>query len=494
MVFPDVTVTWGPVDDTGNWALLRSTDPAARATVQANRAMITIAQCCTPGPGDDVIAHLSSVQARLGITRARAETYSTIGLLCQRMPALAQHLSLGMLSFDHLRMLARSTDGIHPDDTGAAEKALIDILSPRRQDQALHSPRAMLNRILKAIHTIDALARPIDRTDPDVPPIGLADYTDPAEPEEEDADGTAEEDANLPEPSPEREAELDAEQDAIVEATAVAAAALEDGTFTADSVNRRVSVDTYDPMSTVITATLEPAEAAEFMTILDAVCTSMRCNRADGLMHLARGTADVEVTLNIYREISSDVATTDTGHWLDTVATERFMERVTHLRIPGHDASESYTPTQPIRDFVAACYGTCTFPGCEVPAEDCDLDHIQRYNHDTPDDGGPTSSHNLHPLCRKHHLLKTLGWWDVTRSPDGAMMWTSINDGHDYITEPTGPLAGYARTTFAERASRRYRTTRDHNIRLTGRQLALRQALLDARATTDTADTEELPF
>ena len=40
------------------------------------------------------------------------------------------------------------------------------------------------------------------------------------------------------------------------------------------------------------------------------------------------------------------------------------MDRVTHLRIPVHDATEAYTPTRQIRDFVTACYETCTFPGC----------------------------------------------------------------------------------------------------------------------------------
>ena len=141
------------------WALLRSTTPAARATVESNKALITIAVACTPEPGDDVVAHFSSIQAALGVTRERAEIYSSIGLLCQRMPRLEQHLSLGMLSIDHLRQLARSVDGLHPDDTEATQDALIEVLTPRRKAQAIHSPRTLFNRVLKSLHQIDALAR-----------------------------------------------------------------------------------------------------------------------------------------------------------------------------------------------------------------------------------------------------------------------------------------------------------------------------------------------
>ncbi|HIW91411.1 MAG TPA: HNH endonuclease [Candidatus Corynebacterium avicola] len=469
-------MTWGsPVPA---WSLLRSTNPAAKAMVQANKAMITVAVSCTPEPGDDVVAHYSSIQSALGVTRARAELYCNIGLLCRRMPRLKQHLSAGMLSIDHLRQLARSVDGVRPEDTAAAENALIKVLTPRRTGQSIFSPRTMFNHILKALHTIDALARPVDDTEPPMDPVTLADYCG---------------DAEQSEPAPDLDPERQSEQDAIELAAAEAADAMADETDSATSTTRRVSVDTYDPLSTVITATLPAAEAVEFMTILDAVCANMRCNRAEALMHLAHGTAEVEVTLNLYREINSDIVATDSGHWLDKVATRKFMDRVTHLRIPGHDVTETYTPTGQIRDFVTACYGTCTFPGCEVPATRCDLDHIHRYDHENPENGGPTDTHNLHPVCRRHHQLKTLGWQDVSRAADGAVMWSSVDDGHTYVSEPTGPLAGFARTTFAEQASHRYRATRDHNIRVAGRHLALRRALLDAR-TTAANDPCEVPF
>ncbi|MGD7788111.1 DUF222 domain-containing protein [Propionibacteriaceae bacterium Y1700] len=53
---------------------------------------------------------------------------------------------------------------------------------------------------------------------------------------------------------------------------------------------------------------------------------------------------------------------------------------------------------------------TCVFPWCDKPAVRCDLDHTIPHNQ-----GGPTSSDNLAPLCRHHHRLKTHTHWRYTR-------------------------------------------------------------------------------
>ena len=45
------------------------------------------------------------------------------------------------------------------------------------------------------------------------------------------------------------------------------------------------------------------------------------------------------------------------------------------------------------------------FPGCDEPAQHCDIDHTIAYP------TGPTQASNLKCLCRKHHLLKTFGGW-----------------------------------------------------------------------------------
>ncbi|MCT1606914.1 HNH endonuclease, partial [Nesterenkonia massiliensis] len=57
--------------------------------------------------------------------------------------------------------------------------------------------------------------------------------------------------------------------------------------------------------------------------------------------------------------------------------------------------------------------GTCQVAGCTVPAENCDIDHIQ------PHPDGPTRGDNLQALCRRHHRIKTAGF-DVLITQPGA--------------------------------------------------------------------------
>jgi hypothetical protein len=81
--------------------------------------------------------------------------------------------------------------------------------------------------------------------------------------------------------------------------------------------------------------------------------------------------------------------------------------------------SLSYRPPAPLARHVRLRDGTCRFPGCAVPARECDLDHLVPF----PD--GPTSAANLHALCRRHHGLKHEGGWRVQAVRDGGLRWTS---------------------------------------------------------------------
>lgn len=57
--------------------------------------------------------------------------------------------------------------------------------------------------------------------------------------------------------------------------------------------------------------------------------------------------------------------------------------------------------------------GTCAFPTCNVPATNCDADHV------IPAPRGPTTADNLRNLCRRHHRFKTFGIVDTTIGPPG---------------------------------------------------------------------------
>ncbi|MEO3758361.1 DUF222 domain-containing protein [Mycobacterium sp. B14F4] len=101
------------------------------------------------------------------------------------------------------------------------------------------------------------------------------------------------------------------------------------------------------------------------------------------------------------------------------------------LSQPCEDAEAGYRPSAKLARFVRARDLTCRFPGCTMPAEFCDIDHV------IPHPIGATHPSNLACLCRKHHLLKTFwaGDWLLVLLADGTATWTSPT-GHSYTTHP----------------------------------------------------------
>jgi hypothetical protein len=79
----------------------------------------------------------------------------------------------------------------------------------------------------------------------------------------------------------------------------------------------------------------------------------------------------------------------------------------------------SYRPPAGLARHVRIRDVTCRFPGCSVPARECDLDHL------IPFPEGPTSSENLHALCRRHHRIKHDDKWRVESLPGHGLRWTS---------------------------------------------------------------------
>ncbi|MET3862289.1 hypothetical protein ABIE38_003229 [Dietzia sp. 2505] len=84
--------------------------------------------------------------------------------------------------------------------------------------------------------------------------------------------------------------------------------------------------------------------------------------------------------------------------------------------------------------------GTCRHPGCSVPAQDCDVDHVVPFDHSDPDRGGQTVEANLMCLCRRHHRFKTFHTWYYQLLRDGALTVVT-ESGHTITTLPDGPLA-----------------------------------------------------
>lgn len=63
---------------------------------------------------------------------------------------------------------------------------------------------------------------------------------------------------------------------------------------------------------------------------------------------------------------------------------------------------------------------TCVFPGCRMPAIQCDLDHRTRVA-----DGGETHEGQLVALCRHDHVVRHRHGWTHRRNDDGSHVWIS---------------------------------------------------------------------
>jgi hypothetical protein len=70
---------------------------------------------------------------------------------------------------------------------------------------------------------------------------------------------------------------------------------------------------------------------------------------------------------------------------------------------------------------VLARHHHCRFPGCEVPAVQCQIHHFVPRSR-----GGRTALPNLGPVCAFHHLIAVHTWgWTLALNPDGTITATS---------------------------------------------------------------------
>ncbi|MDP3984562.1 MAG: DUF222 domain-containing protein [Acidimicrobiia bacterium] len=90
-------------------------------------------------------------------------------------------------------------------------------------------------------------------------------------------------------------------------------------------------------------------------------------------------------------------------------------------------------PTSSQRRQVEARNNTCIFPGCRMPARNCDLDHRIPWAQ-----GGPTQVDHLDPLCRHHHVVRHRCGWQHQPLPNGDHLWTSPL-GHQYTRSGQPP-------------------------------------------------------
>jgi len=98
-----------------------------------------------------------------------------------------------------------------------------------------------------------------------------------------------------------------------------------------------------------------------------------------------------------------------------------------------HTGTTRRRPTVSQKRRILANYPTCVFPGCRMPASQCDIDHTTPWSH-----GGETSVENNAPLCRHDHVGRHKAGWVYVRLADGQHQWTSPH-GHTYVTTADRP-------------------------------------------------------
>jgi hypothetical protein len=218
-------------------------------------------------------------------------------------------------------------------------------------------------------------------------------------------------------------------------------------------------------------AKLPAEDAAVVMTALDAVaagragCGSggvsdnppIEARRADALTRLAAATlSDPDLPTrhgrrpHIQVTVSAETLLGDgdepgelagygpvTAETARRIAAEGMWRRL--LLEPGNGrlldyGRTTYRPPADLTEFLLARDRVCGFPGCNIPAARCDLDHT------VPFGRGSTSAANMGALCRRHHRAKHEGGWRLTRHGDERCTWTSPA-GHSYDSAPSYPAS-----------------------------------------------------
>lgn len=179
---------------------------------------------------------------------------------------------------------------------------------------------------------------------------------------------------------------------------------------------------------------LPPVEGAAAYANLQAFCNKHGCGIGEAFQRIVAGEKRPKAVLNVYAS-PEGIAYLPGPGWLSDADARRL--HLTKKQVISELISTlKYQPRKDIRAFVKGRDGSCRFPGCDVDALHCQLDHAVPHAK-----GGATSARNLHLLCQHHHNMKTNGEVSVVLGSDGTDTWT-LADGSTAVTLPSGPLAG----------------------------------------------------
>lgn len=390
------------------------TDELSTASLICNRAFLTVAAGCACARSADITAHCETCALRIGCSPGRATGLLYIALMLAALPRLAYVINhRGHLRPEYLRVIADAItpilecdgiDGPDLDDLPDPQQILTEI-EPMILTAIL--PRINGQKMISARTLYQRLQAAIEVVN---------EYLRP----------------------PDTTVEPDAE---------------------------RIDISDDGHGTGFIQARMGRDKAAEITAAIDAVTAKEKCTEVDALLHLVRGSTQVEVTLNLYCHLNGGPIWSASTGWLSETASARWLQRVDNIRFISDSAAQGYRPTQSQVAFVVGRDGSCMFPGCAVSADRCQLDHVVAYNHADPAAGGPTDTENLHALCQRHHNVKTDGHFEVIRFSDGTEKWVSAGTGAQASSRSSGPASGPGRVSVSARLRRKSRSVRERNRR-----------------------------
>lgn len=423
-----------PADLSYRWAneVDDSISNQARTCVKADLAL---ASMCVPDSDADVEFHASQIGVRAGISRGRALTLGDVGWMLRRLPLVASFMRQRCcFAFPYLQAITTAAYAVEAEMLPEIDHEIFNYLHPARDLQAIPGIRTFKRTLLEIVEAYD--------------PLGAND---------------------------------DQHSNTDIESEEVTCAVCEDARFSS------------------IMAILRKDRACEFMKVAAGIRQSETkagcdCTWGDALMHMARGTATTQVVVNVYRHENGGPIWLDGAGWLSEVATQQWIERATHVRMSADSQVAGYTPSEAQVARVRGRDGTCRFPGCSTLADECDIDHIKPFDHENRAESGPTSTENLHCLCRRHHNVKTGHLWEIIAHVDGTETWRSCDESVVAVTVPTGPLAGFGRQTFDQRLTRKTATIRELNEKNQQLHISGKQATTAGRDIAQRTDTNSPPF
>jgi hypothetical protein len=360
--------------------------------------MAEIAHCDQPGP--DAPAHRTvapvdgaadELRPAMVWTRRAAESQMALAVdLAERVPQVLRHLRVGRIDLTRARVLVDDTSHLAADDARRVITEIIDEAAGLTTGQL----RALLKRRCAVADTDDAAKR-YQR--------GIEDRRLVAQP---NPDGTGDlYGLNLP-------------PDRVM------------------AIRRRIDRLARHLRRNGEARTMDQLRADVYLDLLDGTTVD----------DSATGEAPVTLTVDLATLLDLDDTPGEIPGWGPVIADiartivdrQHDSEWRVHVTDPDTgqviaDGTTRRRPTTALRRTVEAHHRTCLFPGCRTPASDCDLDHRIPWTH-----GGPTTRHNLAPLCRHDHTAKHQRRWTLTSQGAGWYTWTSPL-GHTYMVTTQQP-------------------------------------------------------